>query len=464
MKKFDDILKENFNELMDSVSDDLLISDGQGYVMRVASSFERFYGIKDSESIIGKTVFELEREGIFRPSVIAMVLKKKEKVTIVQKNKADRDIIVTATPVFDRNGSIKFVVSYSRDITEMTQLQKKYSNLQKKLEKQEAELDFLRRETKGDSNIIWKSSSMDQVMSLVRRTANVDANVLLLGDSGVGKTMIAKALHEKSSRASGAFVDINCAAIPETLLESELFGYEKGSFTGASPNGKMGLIELASGGTLLLDEISEMPLMLQAKLLKTIQEKTITRLGGTTPVKVDFRLITASNRPLEEYAKEGKFRKDLFYRINVVNITIPPLRERTEDIIPLVKYFTSLFNEKYNLNKTFSPKAMELFVKSSWQGNVRELSNFVERSIVTSEQDIITPRNMPGEIYKTSGIAEDAELEKIDDLQAAMDELERRIILHTYSLYKTTTGVARHLNISQPTAYRKISKYLGKED
>lgn len=147
MKKFDDILKENFNELMDSVSDDLLISDGQGYVMRVASSFERFYGIKDSESIIGKTVFELEREGIFRPSVIAMVLKKKEKVTIVQKNKADRDIIVTATPVFDRNGSIKFVVSYSRDITEMTQLQKKYSNLQKKLEKQEAELDFLRRET-----------------------------------------------------------------------------------------------------------------------------------------------------------------------------------------------------------------------------------------------------------------------------------------------------------------------------
>ncbi|MEA4922923.1 MAG: sigma 54-interacting transcriptional regulator [Eubacteriaceae bacterium] len=459
MKKFDEVLKENFNELMNSVSEDLLISDGEGRVMRVDSSFESFYGVGDAGELLGKTVYELEGEGLFKPSVVAIVLKKKEKVTIIQKNRLNRDIIVTATPVFDKKGSIKFVVSYSRDITEMTELQKKYSDLQKELKRQSAELDRLRRETKVDSNIVCRSAEMERVMDMVGKVSGFDVNVLLLGDSGVGKTMIAKVIHEKSDRANGPFVDINCAAIPENLLESELFGYEKGAFTGASINGKIGLMELAGGGTLLLDEISEMPITLQAKLLKAIQEKCITKIGGRRSIKVDFRLIAASNRPLAEYIKEGKFRKDLFYRLNVVNITIPPLAERKGDIIPLVEHFTQLFNTKYSLDKSFSPKAMEAFLDCSWPGNVRELSNAVERAVVTGVNDIIEAEELPDEVIESVGAYRADNVAGIDDLNKALEEYEKEIINAAYKKYGTTTKVAKHLNISQPTAHRKIDKY-----
>lgn len=195
---------------------------------------------------------------------------------------------------------------------------------------------------------------MVNILETIRRVADFDANILFLGPSGVGKTMLAKIVHQQSKRKKGSFIDINCAAIPEHLLESELFGYEKGSFTGAGNKGKVGLIELANGGTLLLDEISEMPLSLQAKLLKTIQDKVITRVGGTKEIKVDFRLITASNRDLEEAAGRGTFRKDLYYRLNVIQIQIPSLRERKDDIIPLIDFFTEKNNRKYGLHKSFT--------------------------------------------------------------------------------------------------------------
>ena len=299
---------------------------------------------------------------------------------------------------------------------------------------------------------------MVNILETIRRVADFDANILFLGPSGVGKTMLAKIVHQQSKRKKGSFIDINCAAIPEHLLESELFGYEKGSFTGAGNKGKVGLIELANGGTLLLDEISEMPLSLQAKLLKTIQDKVITRVGGTKEIKVDFRLITASNRDLEEAAGRGTFRKDLYYRLNVIQIQIPSLRERKDDIIPLIDFFTERNNRKYGLHKEFHPRALEALVNYSWPGNIRELSNIVERASMTCEGDVIPKDLLPQEVLReqTKGVRE------VNNLNKAVEEFEGDLIRQAYKKYGSSIEVGKALGISQPTAYRKIQKYVGK--
>ena len=456
---FEKELKENIFDIIESISDEVLISDGRGKVLWVNPGFETCYGVA-IEHALGRNIAELEEEGFFKPAIIPMVIEKKEKITMVQKTHEDKDILVTATPIFNTDGSIRLVVSYSRDITEMTQLEKKYSKMRQRVEKYTAELHELRKGASGGNEIIGQSKQMENVISTINRIADLDANVLLLGESGVGKSMFAKVIHQRSRRSGGPFIDINCAAIPENLLESELFGYEKGSFTGAGPKGKVGLMELADGGTLLLDEISEIPISLQAKLLTAIQEKKITRVGGTKPVNVDFRLIAASNRQLDKYAAEGNFRMDLYYRLNVVNITIPPLRERKEDIIPMLEYYTSQFSAKYNIIRSFSPQAVDLLTEYPWPGNVRELANVTERVIVTSSGSIIGTDDLPEEISKRKKSPEETSIDDIVSLSDEVEKLESELICRAYEKYGTTTGVAAALGISQPTAFRKIEKYI----
>lgn len=459
MIDFEKELKENIFEIIESISDEVLISDGGGTVLWVNPGFEANYGVAIGNAL-GRNVAELAEEGFFKPAIIPMVIEKKEKITMVQKTYEGKDILVTATPIFNRDGSIRLVVSYSRDITEMTQLEKKYSKMRQRVEKYTAELHELRKEAGSGSEVIGQSKQMENVISTINRIADLDANVLLLGESGVGKSMFAKVIHQRSRRSGGPFIDINCAAIPENLLESELFGYEKGAFTGAGAGGKVGLMELADGGTLLLDEISEIPVSLQAKLLTAIQEKKITRVGGTKPVSVDFRLIAASNRQLDKYAAEGKFRMDLYYRLNVVNITIPPLRERKEDIIPLLEYYTAQFSAKYNISRSFSPQAVDILTEYPWPGNVRELANVTERVIVTSSGSIIGAGDLPEEISKRGKAPEETSLDDIVSLSDEVEKLEADLIIRAYEKYRTTTGVAGALGISQPTAFRKIEKYV----
>lgn len=459
MKKVD--LASHFNEILDAIHEDVLITDGEGVVLKVSPTFEKMYAIS-SDYALGKTVYDLEKEGFFKPSIIAKVIRSGEQVTMEQVTKSQRRLVVTATPVYGENDEIDFVVSFSRDITEMLELQAQYSKLENKMEKYTAELHELRKESTLVDCLIGPSEPFQKILKTLKRVAPFDANILFLGPSGVGKSTLARVTHQLSSRKDGPFIDINCAAIPDNLLESELFGYEKGAFTGAGEKGKIGLIELANGGTLLLDEISELPLNLQAKLLKTIQNKVISRIGGTKDIEVDFRLIAATNRDLEAYAEEGRFRKDLYYRLNVISIDVPPIKDTPEDVIPLAEHFLEKINKQYNLHKSFHPLTLEAMIRYSWPGNIREISNIVERIALTSEGDVIMREHLPKEIEAELAQADAIDPSEVTDLESALRDFEEQIIRSAYEKYGTTVGVGKALNISQPTAHRKISKYIGK--
>lgn len=307
--------------------------------------------------------------------------------------------------------------------------------------------------------IIGQSIVMKQICELAVRVARVDATVLIWGETGVGKGAIAREIHKNSPRSKGPYIEINCAAIPGNLLESELFGYAKGAFTGASLKGKPGMFELANGGTILLDEIGEMPLNLQVKLLHVIQEREVTRIGGTQPLELDVRVIAAANRNLEDLVKRGEFREDLYYRLNVVPIYIPPLRTRQEDIPLLVDYFVHMFNNKYQMQKRFEERAVAALTNYSWPGNIRELENFIERVLIMTNEDIMTCAHLKGlpEQEKVETIPE------VSNIQMGLDEaialVEKQMIARALTMSGSTRKAANILRVSQPTIVRKAKKY-----
>lgn len=451
--------------ILEAIHDDILIADANGIILKMSKSFEAMYGVK-REDTIGKTVFEMEERGIFKPSITAMVLNTGEKTTMRQKNSLGRDIVVSAVPILDGDGKILKVISFSRDVTDYLAMQEQYHQMERKIQQYSAELQELRTMVRRKGDIIAESHSMRSLMSLADKIASYDTNVLIAGESGVGKSMLAKYLHQTGSRCQETFVEINCGAIPENLMESELFGYEAGAFTGAGKTGKAGLIEIADKGTLFLDEISELPLNLQVKLLKVLQDKCFMRVGGTKPIHSDFRLISASNRNLRQEVETGTFREDLFYRINVINLEIPPIRNRQEDLIHLIARFMEQFNDRYQENKKLSPQVYKHLLNYRWPGNVRELENIIERIIITSNGMEIAEEALPEYLLKTIDVIEPKLFsEEPGSSEPALSDsvrnLEKEQILRAYEKHGTTTGVARELGISQPTAYRKVKKYIG---
>ena len=305
-------------------------------------------------------------------------------------------------------------------------------------------------------DVVCQSPRMRELLALVQTVARVDITVLLMGESGVGKGVIARYIHKVSPRSNGPYVHINCAAIPEQLLESELFGYEAGAFTGARRTGKVGVFELADGGTLLLDEVAETSPGLQAKLLQVLQDREFRRVGGTKAVAVDVRLIAATNRNLEQAMAQGSFREDLFYRLNVVPLRVPPLQERPEDVIALAMYFIDRFNSRYRLKRRLTNEAMTSLLGYRWPGNVRELENAIERAVVTCPREEVGPEALP-EAVRQSQRPEPRTLEK------ALEDVERQYYLDACRQCTSTYEVARKLGVSQATAYRKIQKYLGRQ-
>jgi len=288
--------------------------------------------------------------------------------------------------------------------------------------------------------------------------------VLISGESGVGKELIGEIIQRNSIRSKGSFVKLNCAAIPENLLESELFGYEPGAFTGARRDGKPGLFEVATEGTMLLDEIGDIPLHLQVKLLRALQQKEIFRVGGTRPISIDVRIIAITNRNLEEMVKGGEFREDLYYRLNVVPIHVPALRERREDIPLLVRHFLAKFNQRYNLKKSITPETIELMMTYSWPGNIRQLENLIERLIVTTSTEEIDIQHLPVYFMQSDpggagNSHQPISVNSIIPLKKAVESLERQLLEKTFSVTSSCYKAARLLEVDASTISRKATRY-----
>lgn len=453
---YSSLSKEELYKVLDSVDDAIFIDDAKGNTLWLNKACENLYRVK-KEDLIGVHISLLEKEGIFTPSVARMVLESRKQVDLIHQNKDGNRILSTGTPIFDDDGNMTSVISTSRDITELVSLQNELELVQSTLEGMQNQGKFY----SGD--IIAQSQSMFNVLQLVKRLSEIDSTVLITGESGVGKGVIADLLHENGKRKDNAFVKVNCGAIPENLIESELFGYESGSFTGSKTEGKAGLFETANEGTIFLDEISELPLNLQVKLLQVLQEREITRVGGVHPIPVDVRIISATNKDLYTLVKEGKFREDLYYRLNVVPIYVPPLRERTDDIIPLVNHFLNTNNKQMNDRKEIAPEAIAILAEYNWPGNVRELQNIVERLIITTRKSIIGPENLPSYIVDYISVARNATSQVNADgtlgLYAALDATEKEILTHAKKKYKSSRKMSKALGVSQPTIVRKLHKH-----
>ncbi len=450
-------LQTELEGIIEASFDGLVVTDEKANILKINQSYSRWSGI-DRNEIIGRNMYDLIEEGMYDQSAAVLVIERNEQVTFTQYVKTGKVLFVTGTPIYDDEGRLVRVLVNVRDITELNRLKSEVEKAQSLTKHYEAQLQKVMRS--GDMIIV--SSKMKEVMKMVEKLGKVDSTVLIYGESGVGKELIAKELLKVSSRADKPFIVINCAAIPDNLLESELFGYVSGTFTGAQKGGKMGLFEVANGGTIFLDEIAEMPLTLQAKLLRVIQEKEITRIGSSATVPVDVRIIAATNRNLWPMVHKGEFREDLYYRLSVVPLFIPPLRERKEDIPALLDYFVHMINQQYGMNKSIHYRLLDRLVLYHWPGNVRELKNVIERAVVTSAEDVISAITIP--VNDEEGtqellLASDDMQEGNINLKTTVELFEKNLLEQYIKKYKSSRKVAKALGITQSKVVRKAAYY-----
>jgi len=455
----------DFQEIGDHLYDGVYIADGQGKTLYVNKAYERITGLRASE-VVGKYVQDLEAKGVFRNAVTPEVIRRGRQVnSIGASGRNNAAMLISGNPIFDSDGKIKLVAVIEREMTDLLKMQNELDATQEKILAIEAghvrkrqEIEHLRKQVMSE-NLIGESTGMSRVLELVRRVADFDVTVLIQGETGTGKEVVANEIHLSGSRSSQPFIKVNCAAIPASLLEAELFGYEKGAFTGAVPGGKMGLFELADKGTLLLDEVGDMPLELQSKLLRVLQDKEITRVGGLKRIKLDVRIVAATNRDLKSMVAEGRFREDLFYRLSVFPIAIPALRERQRDLALLTRHFLALYNGKYGKAVRIEAEGLETMARYSWPGNVRELQNIVERLVLVSDMDAVIGRAQLVVLLNLDGAGGDPH--RLDHgLKTLVDDLERRTIEIALSRCGSTRKAALLLKLSQSAVVKK-AKRLG---
>ncbi|MFZ5944531.1 MAG: sigma 54-interacting transcriptional regulator [Bacillota bacterium] len=456
-------LAQELNAVIESSYDGLYIIDNTGRVVRVNSAWEKICGFP-RDGIIGRKAEELIAEGLYDNSAALLTLKKKETSTVMLEitsgPQKGQKIIATGTPILNEQGELAQVVVNVRDISALENLKRQLEETRELSQRYAKELEEIRLQQYKMDDIVAKSAGMLKVIDLALRVSQVDSTVIITGESGVGKEVIAKKIHLLSKRKNNSLIKINCGAIPENLLESELFGYEGGAFTGAKRDGKPGMFELASGGTLFLDEIGDLPLNLQVKLLRVLQEKEIVRVGGVKPIKVDTRIIAATNKDLTLMVRRGTFREDLFYRLNVVNIQIPPLRNRTDDLPPLISTILKKLNTKYGKQKNLSESVVECLLQYNWPGNIRELENTLERLVVLVNDDKIQVHNLPDFMQSIDKQSSDVvTLNSIAPLKKAVEEMENQLLKKALKEYGTTRKVAKVLEVNQSTIVRKMKQY-----
>ncbi len=454
-------LDGNYQELkliLDLSFDLITISNGSGIFTAASKSCEQYFGVSEQE-IVGMGPSDLVASGVFDRSVTAQVISQREQVTMVQKTASGKTLLVKAHPIFSPEGELLKIISFSKDITEEQILSGEVEKLNGELNWYKKELQ--KRQAIDKSNVILQSRSMSKVVELIQHVANSHVTVLLLGETGVGKSYFARLIHESSTRKDAPFVTINCGAIPKELLESELFGFEDGAFTGARKGGKKGLFEIAGKGTIFLDEIGDIPLALQVKLLHVLDQKQVLRIGGTVPVRVDARIIAATNKDLYTQVQAGAFREDLYYRLNVLPITIPPLRKRREDIPHLANLFLQRYNKEYDTCKIITESGYSALSQLNYAGNVRELEHIVERLIITSTRDVIDASQVKLLELLTpdpAGPEPAPRLEQVASLKEEVEKLERRLIVDALNRYRTTRKAAEALKVDQSTVVKKMKR------
>jgi PAS domain S-box-containing protein len=458
MRAFQDLTRE-LDAIIDSSSDGLWICDADARVIRINPASERINNIKAAE-VIGKDMRELLDQGFIDRSAALEALTTRRVVSQLQ-NRQGRKLISTGTPVLDASGAVIRVVVSERDVTEI-------DNLQRELEEQEALRDQFRSQMLelqqadlASRSVIARSPAMVNALKQALRVSAVNSSVLILGESGVGKGLIAELIHKNSSRADKPLIEINCGAIPESLIESELFGYEKGAFTGAQISGKPGYLEVADGGILFLDEIAELPQAAQVKLLRFLENGRVVRLGGTKARALDVRILAATHRNLDEMVKQGSFRLDLYYRLNVIPIHVPALRDRKDCILPLIRHYVDFFGARDSLRKRLTRAAQDALLAFDYPGNVRQLMNICERLVVMSETDLIDVKDLPAEVAALgteSGEQDDSWAEELT-LQQTMESIERTVLQKALAKHGNQVRMAQALGVNQSTIARKLKKH-----
>jgi PAS domain S-box-containing protein len=450
-------LHRELEAIFESSQDGLYITDGMANTIRVNSAYERITGLSRKD-LVGRNMQDLVNEKVFDHSVTLEVREKGAPVTLMQSIKGDKQVMVTGTPIFDEDDQIALVVTNVRDMTLLNDLRAQLNESRRLSSRFYQSLLEQEKFEHALQDMVVKSNAMTQVVQKAVKVAGVHTSVLLQGESGVGKSMLARIIHFMSRRKERPFVKISCGTIPDSLMESELFGYSKGAFTVAAREGKAGLIETADTGTIFLDEVGELTPAMQVKLLQVIEEKTFTRVGSTRPTSVDVRIIAATNRDLLDLAQKGLFREDLYYRLNVIPIFIPPLRQRREDVRVLASNTLEKLNSTLGLNKRIEPEALDRLMRYDYPGNVRELINIVERMVIMSEGEQISFADLPGELKEVDQTFPDPLVEGVT-LNAAVSALEARMIEGALRRHATLAETAGALGVHPTTLWRKMTRH-----
>ena len=459
--------QDNLRSIIENSYDGIMVTDNKGIVLLANPASARYMGHNPDE-IIGKSVRDLMKRGTYNRSTTLEALEKRTVVTGLVKTTCSGNIMSTSIPLFDDQGELIMVLTNSRskDLidTYIAAIEQERDNA----DRYKNAAAYLAQIGYHDKDPVAESAKMKQVLLTAGKIAKADSTVLILGESGTGKEVMSRYIHQHSAREKEPFIPVNCAAIPHELMESEFFGYEKGAFSGASSRGKPGLFELADKGTLFLDELAELPLMMQSKLLRVLETGEVQRLGATALRRTNVRLIAATNKDLKQMVAGKTFREDLYYRLNVIPLMLPPLRDRPEDIRALAQQFLEGLNRKYQTRKFLSAKTIRLFQRYDWPGNVRELRNVIERLVITSPNDEL---DFDDEASGNQGAIQDVvaqlkpKMEYHGELKQVLREVEKQYISQVlHECGGRMTEAARKLGIHRTMLYRKIEKSNKSED